>query len=258
MKRFTGIVVLTVLIALVVATLVWAAAGDSLLKFRYDIDSTVAELNYSQDLSSNIQDQLDAISGGAATTLADTKIFVGQSTGLSAAKTFSLTGDVVVSGLANSGAGAATLEAGTDGQMFIYNAGDGWAPDTISGDASVSNTGDWTNSNVTRTISNKITNYAITSSDCGKVFSNAGAGANPVIFNTPAASTAGCEITLVHVDAGIINGEPNGSDQIIGETDTGGDYIQSSVGGIGNSITIVSDGTTKWFPTALWGTFGQE
>ena len=64
MKRF--IVVLMVLMALAVAGLAWSAAGDSLLKFRYDIDSTVPELNYSQDLTSNIQDQLDAVAAGTS------------------------------------------------------------------------------------------------------------------------------------------------------------------------------------------------
>lgn len=99
----------------------WAAWGDSLLETRYDITATVAEINYSDGVTSNIQTQLDTISGGAATTLADTKIFVGQSTDLSAAKTFSLTGDVVVSGLANTGAGAAVLQPNTVESADIVN-----------------------------------------------------------------------------------------------------------------------------------------
>ena len=107
MKRFTGIVVLTVLIALAVAGLAWSAAGDSLLKTRYDITATVAEinkmdgvtattaeLNYTDGVTSAIQTQLDALSAGTGTTLADTKILIGNSAGTSTPQSLTMTGPV--------------------------------------------------------------------------------------------------------------------------------------------------------------------
>lgn len=123
MKGFTGgIVVLMVLMALAVAGLAWSAAGDSLLKFRYDIDSTVDELNYSQDLNSNIQDQLDAITAGGDLSLADTKVNVGNSGGIGVAQSISLTNDVTGS-LGNSGEMVTTIPASTiNASMIAANA----------------------------------------------------------------------------------------------------------------------------------------
>jgi hypothetical protein len=94
MKRKT--VFFVVLCILALAGIAWAAAGDSLLRTRYGITSTVAEINYSDGVTSNIQTQLDAKSTSA---LADTKIFVGSAAGLATAQTMS--GDATI---ANSGA----------------------------------------------------------------------------------------------------------------------------------------------------------
>ena len=108
MKGFTGgIVILMVLMALVVAPFAWGAAGDSLLKTRYDITATVAEintldgvtatvaeLNFTDGVTSALQTQLDAITAGTGTTLADTKIFIGNSAGNSEPQSFALSNHV--------------------------------------------------------------------------------------------------------------------------------------------------------------------
>lgn len=102
MKRFrlfetkVEMVVVMVLMALLVAGVAWASWGDSLLKTRYDISATVDEINkmdgvtattdeinYIVGVTSALQTQLDAISAGTGTTLADTKIFIGNSAGTS-------------------------------------------------------------------------------------------------------------------------------------------------------------------------------
>jgi len=84
--------------------------------------------------------ELLSTGGGGITSLplADTQIWIGGSDGLADPQL--VTGDI---GITN--AGVTTIEAGTDGQMMVYNASDGWAPDThaLTGDVTgtMANTG---------------------------------------------------------------------------------------------------------------------
>ncbi len=75
---------------------------------------------------------------GTSMALSDAKVLMGASTGLAVEKTLTLTGDVTATFL-NSGNAVASLEAGTDAQLMVYNAGDGWGPDTMSGDVTIDN-----------------------------------------------------------------------------------------------------------------------
>jgi len=97
---------------------------------------------YYQDVAADVHILMANTSGtlattaGAATslTLADTKILIGNSGGLSTPQTMS--GDASITN-----AGVVSLEAGTDAQMFIYNATEKWGPKTISGDITFTNAG---------------------------------------------------------------------------------------------------------------------
>lgn len=141
MKKYTMLIVLA--LAIIVLSAMFGgsmngtanAAGvlddNSLLKTRYNVTATPRQLNYCVGVTSAIQTQLDAKTTGS---LADTKIFIGTSSGVGIAQTVS--GDFSITN-----AGVGSIEAGTDAQMLIYNATDGWAPDTISGDFSINNTG---------------------------------------------------------------------------------------------------------------------
>lgn len=102
------------------ATAAGVLDDNSLMKFRYKVTATPREINHSVGVTNAIQTQLDAISAGTGTTLADSNIFVGSSSGVSAPQTLSLINDVT--GLMNtSGIINATIPASTITSAMITN-----------------------------------------------------------------------------------------------------------------------------------------
>jgi hypothetical protein len=106
--------------------------GDSNMRGRYGTLSTtpIDDLNKLNGISSNVQDQLDA---KTTSSLADTKIFIGNSGGTANAQT--------VSGLAtisNAGVLTGTL---ADAKVWIGNSGGEAVAVTPSGDWTITNAG---------------------------------------------------------------------------------------------------------------------
>lgn len=122
---------------------------NSLMRFRYGITSTPRELNHSDGVTSALQTQLDAIVAGTGTTLADTQMFIGQSTGISAPKAISGDSSVTNAGVwTNDKIDNKAVDFGdeTDGHIQVATdapgAGTGsWDSVAVSGDIGLANTG---------------------------------------------------------------------------------------------------------------------
>ena len=121
----------------------WVSEGDTSDAF----ETTIGVNDPSADRTIDFPDASGTValteSLGTAMALTDAKMLMGASTGLAVEKTLTLTGDVTATFL-NSGNAVASLETGTDAQLMVYNAGDGWGPDTASGDVTIDNTGAFT------------------------------------------------------------------------------------------------------------------
>lgn len=100
------------LIVMAMASMAFAASGDSDFKFRYSglVSTTpIADVNALDGIDSNVQDQLDA---GGTGTLADTNIFVGNGSNVATAVALTVSGDAAGTG-DNTGDIAVSLATGS-------------------------------------------------------------------------------------------------------------------------------------------------
>jgi hypothetical protein len=103
-------------------------------------------------------------------------------------------------------------------------------------------------------LANKIAHYTVLETDCGTTLTNEGAASDGLNFTLPnAILNAGCAITFIDRALGIMNVDVASGDRIYGETNAADNAISSIVDAIANSITLVSDGGTGWWVTAMWG-----
>jgi len=87
------------------------------------------------------------------------------------------------------------------------------------------------------------------------IWTNAGAGAAATFTLPIAAAQENFRATFRVMAAQALRVDPDGTDQIIGLTDAGGDRISSST--IGDTIALVSDGVTSWFVDKSYGTWAD-
>jgi hypothetical protein len=119
-----------------------------------------------------------------------------------------------------------------------------------------------------RTVVTKTDDYTITTADCGTVLIMS---TDTKTFTMPAvaAGNLGCEITFINnaADGGaIINISPNASDWIAGQcsavifaaTDDKDMQNTKATHDIGDTVTIISNGSTGWNIVACNGVWAQE
>lgn len=95
--------------------------------------------------------------------------------------------------------------------------------------------------------------YTVTVAESGALFTNDGAS-DVITFTLPAASE-GLIYTFLEQDNHVVYVDPDGTEQIMSETGTAGDYIVSTAQY--DSITLVSDGS-NWYVTEVIGTWDEE
>lgn len=99
----------------------------------------------------------------------------------------------------------------------------------------------------------KTTDYPVVAADVGTIFTNTGAGAGET-FTLPAAAD-NLIYTFCTVASYQVAVDPNGTDQILALTNSGGDKITNSTPG--NCVTLLGVTGVGWVTPAIYGTWAD-